>query len=58
MDGHLYLIWGRPEWEEGIVSYGKGLIEFVCQRLIEGRKGSSWGVKVGRRQGKRASRVD
>ena len=52
MDGHLNLIWGWLEWKEGIVSYWKGLIEFVCQRLIEGRKGSSWGVKVGRRQGK------
>ena len=48
MDGHLNLIWGWPEWKEGIVSYCKGLIEFVCQRLIEGRKDSSWSVKVGR----------
>ena len=51
MDGHLDLIWGWPEWEEGVVSYWKGLIEFVRQRLIEGRKGSSQGVKVGRCQG-------
>ena len=58
MDGHLDLIWGRPEWKEAIVSYWKGLIEFVGQHLIEGRKCSSWGVKVGRRQGQRASRVD
>ena len=40
------------------VSYWKGLIQFVHQRLIEGGKGSSRGVEVGRRQGQRASRVD
>ena len=53
MDGHLDLIWGRQEWKEGVVSYWKGLIEFVRQRLIEGSKGSSLpvGVEVGRRQG-------
>ena len=58
MDGHLDLIWGRPEWEEGLVFYWKELIEFICQRLIEEREGSSRGVKAGQCQGQRAARVD
>ena len=51
MNGHLDIIRGRPEWEEGVVSYWEGLIEFVCQCLIEGRKGCSQGVEAGRCQG-------
>ena len=60
MDGHQDLIWGRPKWKEGVVSSWKGLIEFVCHILIEGRKGSSRGVKVGRHhdQGQRVSGID
>ena len=58
MNGHLDLSRGRSEWEEGIVSYWDGLDEFVCQGLIEGRKGHSQGVKAGRHQGQQAARVD
>ena len=58
MDGHLDLIWGRPKGEEWVLSYWKGLIEFVCQRLIEGRQDSSRGVKDGRRQGQQALGID
>ena len=47
MNGHLVLVWGQPKWEKGVILYQEGLVEFVSQRLIEERTGSSWSMKTG-----------
>ena len=30
VNGHLHLVWGWPEWEEGVVSYWEGIVKFIC----------------------------